>query len=203
MKKAFKPMMVFFIGSSGAGKDEQTGRLQAVLEARDGEGSALYIYTGEILRTLVQTGSFMGQWVGKNVMRAGFKAPDSLAVWAWQQALNERFTGSEHLLFSSSPRTVLEAQVFDDFAKAFGFERVHPIFLDVAREVAFQRLMDRKRADDTPATINNRLDYFEAQVRPAIDYFRGQSKNQLITIDGNSTDKQKIHEDILHALNLA
>ena len=203
MTKTFEPIMVFFIGLSGSGKDEQAGRLQAALEARDGEKSALYIYTGEILRTLVKTGSFVGQWVGENVMKTGAKAPDSLAVWAWQQALNEKFTGREHLLFSSSPRTVLEAQVFDDFAKAFGFARVYPIFLDVDRTVAFQRLMDRKRADDTPETINSRLDYFEVQVRPALDYFRGKSKHRLIVIDGNPTDRQKIHQDILKALNLA
>ena len=200
MKQA---IAVFLMGYSGSGKDTQAGLLGDFLKARDGASSVLFISTGDALRALIKTDSFMGRWVDEHVMKAGAKAPDSLAIWAWQERLNRAFTGHEHLIFSSSPRTVLEARVFDDFAKAFGRKSVYPIYLEVGREEAFRRLKARGRADDTDETIGNRLDYFSKAVGPAVEYFKTESENHLVTIDSNSQDPQKIHEDVLRALQLS
>lgn len=196
------PIAVFFMGLSGSGKDTQAGFLKEFLEKRDGEGSVLYIYTGDILRDLAKKDTSMGRWIQTSVMEAGKTAPASVAIWAWQQFLNENFQGGEHLIFSSSPRTSIEAWALDDFMKGFGISAVFPLFINVRRTEAFRRLKARGRRDDTDETINSRLNYFEDVVRPAVEYFRKESNNQLVEIDGNSQDPQKIHQDILQVLGL-
>lgn len=197
-----QPITVFFMGFSGCGKDTQAGLLKAFLEKRDGADSVFYIYTGDELRKLVKEPFYTAKKIQEEVLGPGRKAPDFLAVYAWANILIPRFEPRQHLLFSSSPRTLLEAKILDDMAEFYGREEVYPVFLNVLREEAFQRLKKRGRPDDTDEVINNRLDYFDVKVRPAVEYFRRESANRLVEIDGNPHDAKKIHRDILKASGL-
>lgn len=193
---------VLFIGFSGSGKDTQAHLLENVLREKNGRDNVLYIYTGESLRDAVKRGGHTGQYIQKKVMEAGDKAPDYLAIWAWGSDLVYKLSPEHHLIFSGSPRTRLEAIALDD---AFVFHDrpfVYPIYLNVGRDEAFRRLKERKRADDTDETINNRLNYFERVVIPAVDYYRSGSRHKLIEIDGNPHDQEKIHQGILKAIGL-
>ena len=193
---------ILFIGFSGSGKDTQAHLVENVLRERSGKDSVLYIYTGEHLREAVKKGGHTGQYIQKKVMEAGNKAPDYLAIWAWGNDLVHKMLPEHHLIFSGSPRTRLEAVVLDDAFVFYDRPHVYPIYLNVARDEAFRRLKERKRADDTDDTINNRLDYFERIVIPAVEYYRSESVNGLIEIDGNPHDQEKIHQDILRAIEL-
>ena len=193
---------VLFIGFSGSGKDTQAHLLENVLRERGGKDSVLYIYTGEHLREAVKRGGHTGQYIQKKVMEAGNKAPDYLAIWAWGNDLVYKMSPEHHLVFSGSPRTKLEAIALDDAFVFHDRPHVYPIYLNVARDEAFRRLKERKRADDTDDTINNRLDYFERVVIPAVEYYRSESVHGLIEIDGNPQDQEKIHQNILKAIGL-
>lgn len=195
-------VVAVFMGFSGSGKDTQAGLLKDLLEKKDGPGSVLYIYTGEILRGMIKRGLFMSRIVDEKIIKVGAKAPDFLAIWSWADYLIQNFNGKEHLLFSSSPRTSLEAKTMDDLIEFLGIGRYFPIFLKVDREEASYRLKKRGRADDTDVVINSRLDYFAKHVEPALEYYRTESPNKLIEIDGNPRDPQKIHQNILQALGL-
>ncbi len=102
-----------------------------------------------------------------------------------------------------------------------------PILLDISREEAFNRLTRRRickncgklipwvgdfkkmekcdacggelfsRADDSPQTINNRLDYYEEKVVEVINYYK--EKDKLITINGNQPI-EKVFQVLLAAI---
>lgn len=198
------PYNVLFIGRSGSGKDTQAELLQKTLEGRFGEGSVLYIYTGEHLRELSEKHEevFIAKLLKEKVMDVGGKAPDFLACWAWSEDIIYKLKSGQHTIFSSSPRTALEAKVMDEMFEFFDRKNVFPILVDVAREEAFWRLKNRGRADDTDQGINARLDFYEKYVAPVPEYYETESPNKLIRIDGNPRDIQKIHQDILKALRL-
>lgn len=191
-----------FMGFSGSGKDAQAALLRQALEKKYGEHSVLYVYTGENLRNAIKSGTYTARLIKEKVMDVGAKAPDFLAIWAWGQSFISALQEGQHILLSSSPRTLLEAKVLDDAASFYGTHKVYPIYLNVAREEAVSRLKARGRFDDIDETINARLSWFEAHVHPAIEYYRRESKNKLIEIDGNPRDPQKIHEAIKQAVGL-
>jgi len=194
-----EPLVFFFMGFSGSGKDTQAELLKDFLEKRDGPGSVLWISTGDILRDLVVKESYAGRVIDRKIMKAGEIAPSFLVTLLWAETAVMELKENQHVIFPSSPRSMEEARNLDEFA-AFFDRQVRPIFIDVAREEAFQRLIERGRVDDTPKIINHRLDYFEREVRPAIEYFRNESQNKLVQIDGNPKDVKAIQKETLKAV---
>ncbi|MBI4114786.1 MAG: nucleoside monophosphate kinase [Candidatus Niyogibacteria bacterium] len=203
-------MNVMFMGLPGSGKDTQAEFLQKILEERDGKGSVLYIYTGARLRKTEKSGTYTAGLITEKIMKKGAKAPDFLAIWVWAQSFVSELKKDNHIILSSSPRTLHEAKALDDAFAFYNREYVFPIYLNISLHEASERLSkvvdrggsDDVRIDDVPETINKRLAWFETFVRPAIEYYRTESKNKLIEIDGNPHDPERIHQEIRRAIGL-
>jgi len=197
------PINVIFIGRSGCGKGTQAEMLQKYLEDKYGAKSVFYIYTGEKLRELTKRDHLLtARLLDEKVMKAGNKAPDFLAVWAWGDRLVEGMDNERSLILDGSPRTKKEAQLLDEAFLFYERKSVFPIFLDVDEDEVSMRMKDRGRADDTDEQIKNRLAYYEEYVVPAVEYFKNESSNKLIRVDGNSRDRNLIHKKIIEALGI-
>lgn len=191
-----------FIGRSGCGKGTQAKLLQKKLEEKYGAGSVFYIYTGEHLRELAKHPELLtGCLVDVDIMKAGAKAPDFLAIWCWAKEFIHGMRKDNHVILDGSPRTKFEAEIIDESFLFYKRSRVFPIWLDVNDQCAFDRMEKRGRADDTLDKIKNRLAYYEIYVTRAIEYYQNESKNKLIRIDGGQTI-EKVHEDIVRAVGL-
>jgi len=74
------------------------------------------------------------------------------------------------------------------------------IYLKVSRDWSFKHLMERAqqegRSDDTPESINHRLDWFERDVMPAINYYRRDRDYDYIEIDGERSIEE-VHQEIM------
>lgn len=196
-----KPFNFVLIGRSGSGKGTQAKLLQDYLEKRDGPGSALYIYVGDKMRELVQGDSLTAK-LANEILLAGGKEPDFLAVWAWSNEMVEKLKEDTHLVIDGSPRTLLEAKILDDTFEFYKRENIKPVLIDVSPEEIRVRLLNRKREDDTEKQIAHRLAYYEKYVAPAVEYYRKESKNKLIVVDGNPHDVDLIHRNILQAIGI-
>ena len=60
-------------------------------------------------------------------------------------------------------------------------------------------MMERKRSDDTPEKIQNRLSWYERDVVPSFEYFKGKDGYNFIKINGEQT-VEDVHKDIIKAL---
>ncbi len=99
-------MRLVFIGPPGAGKGTQCARLVNLL-------SIPHLSTGEMLRSVKKQDTALSRWVASYI-DAGRLAPDHLVMRIVAQRLksDECRNGA---LFDGFPRTLVQAQLLDDF----------------------------------------------------------------------------------------
>lgn len=186
------PRTIVVLGKSGSGKDTQVKLLIEKLKP------SLVISTGGLARTLMEKSTLMGQRV-KETLKKGGLLPAWLGAFLWQEALSEKFTGDENLIFSSSPRRVDEAEELDEVMRWLERGNVEAVLVDVSDDEALARLLKRGRDDDTENNIRERLSWFKEDVVPVIDYY--QQKGRLHKVNGIGK-VEDIFERIKQALGL-
>ena len=116
----------------------------------------------------------------------------------WSHLLVERMTGEEHVIFDGTPRSLHEAQIIDTAITFYNRPRPHVIYLNISREAASKaRMIARRRMDDiNPEEIERRLNWFEADVIPAVEYFRQHSNYNFVELNGDQP-VEAIHKELL------
>lgn len=107
-----------------------------------------------------------------------------------------------HLLIDGFPRTVTQAHVLDDAFLFFERTNIHIVNLDTPEEVVRSRMQSRARADDTQASIEERLRWYREETLPVLEYYKVRPDTHVHDIDGTGT-VEEVHEQILRALKLA
>lgn len=165
------------LGRSGCGKGTQARFLLARLKK---EG-VRHIETGLFIRELIR-GKNVTALITRRRYNRGELMPAWLAVYLWTNELIEKELAGDHLIFDGAPRRVVEAKLLDEFMAWHGRSLPICIWVDITRKEAVRRLLARGRVDDTPAVIQNRLDYFSGDVMPVIRYFA--KHRRMIRVDG-------------------
>ncbi len=192
------PMTFVFIGRSGCGKGTQSKLLMDGLKAEAPEHPIFYLQSGEAFRELVKTESQTAR-LAKTIYDAGGLQPEFLAVWVWADLFMKNITGNEHIIMDGQARKLREAEILESALKFYGRTEPQVIYLKVSREWATARLLERKRPDDTVEDIKKRMDWFEADVLPAIDFFKNHPYYKVHEINSEQ-EIGKVHEDIMQAL---
>lgn len=190
-----------FIGRSGCGKGTQVEKLAEHLTEKgviSTEHPWLRVETGAHFRRIIETNGYTAK-ILKIALERGERLPDNFAVWTWTGFLFDNFTGQEHIFCDGCPRSLLEAEALDMLFKFYNRGKIVVVYVDVSREEAKKRLLERGRADDEPEDIDRRLDWFDRDVLPAIEYYRNNPKYKFIEVDGEQS-REKIHEDLVALL---
>jgi len=193
-KLVIPPLAFIFYGRSGSGKGTQARLLKEYLESHTGR-QVLYVETGNGFRDLAMKDRLTSRLV-KQVMTEGGLMPEFLPIWVWANALVKKFTGEEHLILDGLARRVDEVPILDSALRFFGFGQPYIVYLNVPRERAFAMLKGRGRPDDTEASINERLDWFEQNVQFALERLSSMPNYRLLDVDGTKSIEE-VHKEIV------
>jgi len=193
---------LIILGRQGAGKGTQCVRLSRHYVVP-------HISTGDMLRAAAREGTELGK-AAKQVMDAGGLVGDEITIGLVAERLDKPDASTRGYILDGFPRTVAQAQALDQITANKPIHVV--IDLDVPREIVFERISSRRvcrdcgtnyrsegedpspwicdvcggdiqqRADDTPDSVNRRLDLYESQTAPLIEYF--SSRGALAVVNG-------------------
>ena len=199
-----KPKTFIFIGRSGCGKGTQAKFLHHHIEQMDPEKrKIMYLETGPRFREFIKGNSYSSK-LSLEIANTTARQPDFLAVWTWANVFIEELTGEEHLIIDGTPRALMEARALDT-AMTF-YKRMTPvvIYVDVSREWSKARLLKRHeiegRSDDQTAIIDQRLNWFDEEIYPAVQYYEHHPGYKFIHVNGEQ-EIEKVTRDILSQLN--
>jgi adenylate kinase len=166
-------MHLVFFGPPGAGKGTQA---QKIVEAF----GIPQISTGDILRAAVKNETPMGRQAGP-LMAAGKLVPDEVVIGIVEERLKEPDCQNGFLL-DGFPRTIPQAIALDGVLAKLGKRVEHVVSLEVPDAIIHERMKGRGRADDSPETVQKRLDVFREQTSPLKAHY--EKSGLLRTING-------------------
>ncbi len=193
---------LIILGRQGAGKGTQCVRLSRHFVVP-------HISTGDMLRGAVREGTELGL-LAKQIMDDGGLVPDEIMIGLVRERLSAVDADSRGYILDGFPRTIEQADALDDIVSHKPIDVV--LDLNVPREIVLERLSARRvcrdcgtnytasgadpdpwicdvcggdvtqRGDDTPESVNRRLDLYEEQTFPLIKHYGDQ--NRLVVING-------------------
>ena len=169
-------MRLLLVGRPGSGKGTQAKAISAHF-------GIAHISSGDLLRRHVAEDTPLGRTIA-GIMADGDLVPDGVVMDVLRKPVETASKAGGYVL-DGFPRTLAQAESAYLVAKEIGAWVQVAMLLDVAREVAMARMLDRAegRTDDREDVIRHRQDAFD-QVTPAmLDYYA--RRETLIRIEGN------------------
>lgn len=171
-------MNIILFGPPGAGKGTQATLIQE-------EYKLPHLSTGNIFRAAIKNETPLGKKV-VSIMDAGELVPDSIVVdLVVEELKNEKY--SNGCVFDGFPRTVAQAEAFDETLSSKRKKVNAFISLEVPEEHLISRILSRGqgRTDDTEEGIKKRLAVYHNETAPVKAYYK--EKGQAQEINGVGT----------------
>ena len=195
---------LIILGRQGAGKGTQCVRLSRHFVVP-------HISTGDMLRAAVREKTELGL-MAKEVMDAGGLVSDDIMIGIVRDRLSASDASSRGYILDGFPRTLDQAVALDEITNELEKPIDAVLDLNVPREIVLERISSRRvcrdcganytstgtdpspwicdncggdvmqRDDDTPESVNRRLDLYEDQTFPLIRHYGDQ--NRLAVVNG-------------------
>jgi adenylate kinase len=194
------PYTFVFFGIVGSGKGTQVELLQKYLKDNNLAEDIVLASPGVGYRKLISDGYYTGHIV-KESLEKGYLQPDFLTNGLVVNTLAFDMKENSCIFADGYPRTLPQAEAFENILKYYNRTNTHIIYIEVGKEEALKRMKLRGRSDDTDEGIARRFDEYVNNVLPAMKYFEGKPGYTLHTINGEQSIEE-VHQDILKSLSL-
>ena len=177
---------LIILGPQGSGKTTQAELLA------DRLGFAL-LGAGEALREIAQEDTELGRRVHQTVNVEGHLVEPELI----SEVIREKIATvpkDRGLILDGYPRSLAQYELFRKFWPEAGRGNYQPIFIELSDEEAIKRLAGRKRSDDTPAALRNRLQSFYIETMPMVRAM--EAEGDVLHIDG-AASIDEVHRKIV------
>ncbi len=178
--------IVILLGAPASGKGTQAVRLAEELKLP-------HISTGDLFRANISQNTPLGQ-KAKSYIDAGKLVPDEVVIDMVFDRIKAPDAQQGYIL-DGFPRTIQQAETFGKNLTEKA--RLYVLNLDVADETIVQRALGRKRSDDTPEVVKERLKTYHEHTAPLLDYYK--KKGLLQNINGEQAPDQ-VFADLKKAL---
>lgn len=171
-------MRIIIFGPPGAGKGTQASKIAE-------EYNIPHLSTGEIFRTAIENETELGKKV-KSILDAGDLVPDETVVDLVDEELEkDKYNGG--YILDGFPRTVPQAEAFDEILESHDESLDAFLVLEVPEEELVERILSRGegRSDDTEEGVKNRLDVYYNETEPVLNYY--EEKGKVKKINGVGT----------------
>ncbi len=176
-------MFLILFGAPGVGKGTQAEKICA-------EYSIPQISTGEILRAAIVANSELGI-KAKILMDKGELVPDDVILGIIEERIIQKDCNNGFIL-DGFPRTIQQAEGFSPLVKKHNIPPFKCIEIYIPNDLILERLLARGRADDTKATILNRLEVYNQQTAPVREYYK--QAGSFFSVDGNKSINEVYNE---------
>jgi len=191
---------LIFIGRSGCGKGTQIAKVETYLKENSSD-PFFHLEAGNRFRNFIKENHYASE-LATEINELGALQPEFLSVWAWGGELIENLNKNTHLVVDGTPRRVVEAKTLESALGFYKRDNVQIVYVNVSRDWAFQRMIERGRHDDEETEdINMRLDWFESDVVPVIDYYRAHKSHTFHEINGEQSIDE-VYQDVLKSLDI-
>jgi adenylate kinase len=169
-------MNLILFGPPGAGKGTQASRIAAAHRL-------IHLSTGDILRAAIAEGTPLGL-TAKSYVEKGALVPDDIIIGLVREVLETQ--NANGFLLDGFPRTVEQARALDDLFQELQIKDVRIVILTAPDQELINRMVNRGleqgRKDDTPETIQHRLQVYNTQTEPVKVYYERNRK--VLPVDG-------------------
>lgn len=193
-----QPHTIIFLGPQGSGKGTQVERLLQTLAAH--EVSTLHVQTGDMFRRLGETDTFTARRVMETI-NGGNLVPEFLTNALVVRELVEQLTPENMIVLDGYPRNRAQVEVLEEALQFYQRPEVSVVFLDTPDAVVKERMRERGRADDTEASITERLRLYHEMTTPLLEYYRARANTNFVTVDGTQS-MEAVEQDIRTGLGL-
>jgi adenylate kinase len=169
-------MRIIFIGPPGVGKGTQSERLVEHF-------GIPHLSTGDMLRQATREGTAAGL-DAQTYMARGKLVPDPIILKLIEARLDEP-DSKQGALFDGFPRTLGQARALEKLLEKRGMPIDAVLELKADTQELLRRLRNRKRVDDRPEIVQERLESYYRQTTPLLEYYR--DRGLLVTIDATGT----------------
>ena len=166
-------MNIILFGPPGAGKGTQA-------ELMINHFGLAHLSTGNMFRSAIQNKTPLGVKV-KSILDSGELVSDEVVVDLVQEETTKDIY-RKGCIFDGFPRTVGQAQSFDEMLAKKNTSVDALILLVVPEEELIKRILSRGqgRSDDTREGIINRLSVYQNETEPVLNYYEKQGLVKVI-----------------------
>lgn len=179
--------VLLLIGPQGSGKGTQSRKLAEFFKLP-------HISTGELLRNEIKNKTQLGEKIKDNLEK-GELVPNVVIEDMVILCLSQ-YNIENGFIFDGFPRNIKQSEFFMEIMKGKNFD-INIICIEIADDVAINRMMLRARADDTNEKIQRRLSIFHTETKPLIKYFEENTDVKVIKVNGELESNEVFNSIIL------